>query len=41
MSELSTLIAQRDKLLLKLRDIEANCEGIENKNNAMLVGTKV
>ncbi len=37
MSELSTLIAQRDKLLLKLRDIEANCEGIENKNNAMRV----
>lgn len=37
MSELSTLTAQRDELLLKLRDIEANCEGIENENNARRV----
>lgn len=37
MNELSTLTAQREELLLKLRDIEANCERIENENNAKRV----
>lgn len=34
MSEVAALIVQRDELLVKLRDIEENCEGIENEHNA-------
>ena len=34
MTELETLTTQRDKLLVKIREIEATCEGIENENNA-------
>lgn len=34
MSELNALTAQRDELLTKIREIEENCEGIENENNA-------
>lgn len=37
MSELQALTAQRDELLVKIRDIEASCEGIENENNAQRV----
>ena len=37
MSEVAALIAQRDELLVKLRDIEENCEGIENEHNAQRV----
>lgn len=37
MSNLATLIAQRDGLLKKIRAIEAACEGIENENNAKRV----
>lgn len=37
MSELQELTAQRDELLVKIRDIEASCEGIENENNAQRV----
>ncbi len=37
MTELETLTTQRDKLLVKIREIEATCEGIENENNAKLV----
>lgn len=34
MSELAVLNTQRDELLAKIREIEENCEGIENENNA-------
>lgn len=34
MSELSLLTSQRDDLLKKIREIESECEGIENENNA-------
>ena len=34
MSDLSVLTTQRDDLLVKIREIEASCEGIENENNA-------
>lgn len=37
MTELQTLTTQRDELLIKIRDIEATCEGIENENNAKRV----
>lgn len=37
MSELQVLTSQRDELLLKIREIEASCEGIENENNAKRV----
>lgn len=37
MSDLSVLTAQRDDLLVKIREIEASCEGIENENNAKRV----
>lgn len=34
MTELQNLTTQRDELLVKIREIEATCEGIENENNA-------
>lgn len=37
MSELQILTSQRDEILLKIREIEASCEGIENDNNAKRV----
>lgn len=37
MTELSVLTEQRDDLLLKIRDIEESCEGIDNENNAKRV----
>lgn len=37
MSELQILITQREELLVKIREIEATCEGIENENNAQRV----
>lgn len=37
MSDLSVLKTQRDNLLVKIREIEASCEGIENENNAKRV----
>lgn len=37
MSELSLLTSQRDDLLKKIREIESECEGIENENNAKRV----
>lgn len=37
MTDLQTLTAQRDDLLEKIREIEENCEGIENENNAQRV----
>lgn len=37
MSELQILTSQRDEILLKIREIEASCEGIENENNAKRV----
>lgn len=37
MSDLSVLTTQRDELLVKIREIEASCEGIENENNAKRV----
>ena len=37
MSDLSVLTTQRDDLLVKIREIEASCEGIENENNAKRV----
>lgn len=37
MSELAVLNTQRDELLAKIREIEENCEGIENGNNAKQV----
>jgi len=36
-SDLSVLTTQRDDLLVKIREIEASCEGIENENNAKRV----
>ena len=40
MSELQILTSQRDEILLKIREIEASCEGIENENNAKRVDRK-
>lgn len=37
MSEYTDLTAKRDELLTKLREIEENCEGIENEHNAQKV----
>ena len=37
MSEYTDLTAKRDELLAKLREIEENCEGIENEHNAQKV----
>lgn len=37
MSDLSILTKQRDDILVKIREIEASCEGIENENNAKRV----
>ena len=37
MSDLSVLTAQRDDLLVKIREIETSCEGVENENNAKRV----
>lgn len=37
MSELQGLMTQRDELLLKIRRIEENCEGIKNENNTKRV----
>lgn len=37
MTELQTITKQRDELLVKIREIEATCEGIENENNAKRV----
>lgn len=37
MTELQTLTTQRDELLVKIREIEETCEGIENENNAKRV----
>lgn len=37
MTELQTLTEQRDELLVKIREIESSCEGIENENNAKRV----
>lgn len=34
MSELQSLISQREQLLAEIRTIEETCEGIENENNA-------
>lgn len=37
MSDLNTLLIQRDELLTKIRGIEETCEGIDNENNAKKV----
>ena len=37
MSEYTDLTTKRDELLAKLREIEENCEGIENEHNAQKV----
>ena len=37
MSEYTDLMAKRDELLATLREIEENCEGIENEHNAQKV----
>ena len=37
MSDINTLLAQRDELLTKIKGIEETCEGIENENNAQKV----
>ncbi len=37
MSDINTLLEQRDELLTKIRGIEENCEGIDNENNAQKV----
>ena len=37
MSEYTDLTTKRDELLAKLREIEKNCEGIENEHNAQKV----
>jgi len=37
MGDLQALMAQRDELLAKIREIEASCEGVENENNAQHV----
>lgn len=37
MGDLSILTTLRDDLLVKIREIEASCEGIENENNAKRV----
>lgn len=37
MTELQTLTTQRDELLVKIREIEETCEGIENENNVKRV----
>ena len=37
MTELQNLTKQRDDMLIKIREIETNCEGIENENNARRV----
>lgn len=34
MTELQVLTEQRDDLLLKIKEIETSCEGIENEDNA-------
>ena len=34
MSNLQNLMSEQDEVLAKIRDIEANCEGVENENNA-------
>ena len=34
MTELQVLTEQRDNLLLKIKEIETSCEGIENEENA-------
>ena len=35
MGDLSILTTLRDDLLVKIREIEASCEGIENENNKL------
>lgn len=37
MSDINTLLLQQDELLTKIREIEENCEGIDNENNAKKV----
>lgn len=37
MSDINTLLLQQDELLKKIREIEENCEGIDNENNAKKV----
>lgn len=37
MTELQILTKQRDEVLVKIREIEVTCEGIENENNAKRV----
>lgn len=39
MSELQTLTMQRDELMVKIREIEKTCEGVENENNAKRMQT--
>ena len=37
MNDINTLLAQKEELLNKIREIEETCEGIDNENNAKKV----
>lgn len=37
MSDINTLLLQRDELFAKIKEIEETCEGIENENNAQKI----